>query len=291
MKSLDIITIQSVSQVIDTQYQSHTHGREYRLTTFFARAGISLTPEWYQHFAHKEAAVFNLMSALNGTDEIDKVLLRLTTPKEYGGNHFGHQNVVKWLNDILVSEDLEIVLKGSTPFIKDIVVPDLEGSKIELIAEEPPIRQAGKGVFVVHGRDTGAKDTVVRFLQNLKLAPVVLQELPDQGRTIIEKFEDYANTAGFAIVLFTPDDEGSLVEGINGLQPRARQNVIFELGYFIGKLGRNRACALVKGEVEMLSDYAGVLYIPFDNDDGWQFRLIKELQSAGFDVDANLATR
>ena len=151
--------------------------------------------------------------------------------------------------------------------------------------------QMNSRVFVVHGRDAGTKETLVRFLENLNLDPIVLQELPDQGRTIIEKFEDYANGAGFAIVLFTPDDEGTLADGTNGPQPRARQNVIFELGYFIGKLGRDRACALVKGEVEMLSDYAGVLYIPFDDGGGWQFKLIRELQNAGFDVDANLVTR
>ena len=148
-------------------------------------------------------------------------------------------------------------------------------------------KQMNNRVFVVHGRDTGTKEILVRFLENLKLEPIVLQELPDQGRTIIEKFEDYSNGAGFAVVLFTPDDEGSLANGTSERQPRARQNVIFELGYFIGKLGRDRTCALVKEDVEILSDYSGVLYIPFDDLEGWKLRLVRELTSAGFDIDAN----
>ena len=65
--------------------------------------------------------------------------------------------------------------------------------------------------------------------------------------------------------------------------------MIFEFGYFIGKLGRKRVCALVKGDVEKPSDYDGVLYIPLDDSDGWKMRLITELKTAGFNVDANRA--
>ena len=94
-------------------------------------------------------------------------------------------------------------------------------------------------VFVVHGRDNGAKDTVARLLTKLGLQPVVLNEQPNEGRTIIEKFEYHALRVGFAIVLLTPDDVGSLQDESSESQPRARQNVVFELGYFIGKLGRD----------------------------------------------------
>ena len=94
-------------------------------------------------------------------------------------------------------------------------------------------------VFVVHGRDEGSKETVARFLSKLGLQPVVLHEKANQGRTIIEKFEQYAGV-GFAVVLLTPDDIGAPQDESAGLQPRARQNVIFELGFFLGKLGRHR---------------------------------------------------
>lgn len=149
-------------------------------------------------------------------------------------------------------------------------------------------RPSSNKVFVIHGRDEEAKQTVARFLEKLSLKPVILHEQPNKGRTIIEKFEDHADV-GFAVVLLTPDDVGSLKDEANNLKPRARQNVIFEFGYFIGKLGRKRVCALVQGNVEKPSDYDGVLYIPLDNADGWKMKLIKELQSAGFEVDANKA--
>ena len=98
-------------------------------------------------------------------------------------------------------------------------------------------------VFVIHGRDTGTRDMVARFLERLKLKPVILSEQSNKGLTIIEKFEKHAEV-GFAIALLTPDDTGSLKGAINKPNPRARQNVIFELGFFIGKLGRERVCAL-----------------------------------------------
>ena len=142
-------------------------------------------------------------------------------------------------------------------------------------------------VFLIHGRDEGARNTVARFLGQLRLEPVILAEQASQGKTIIEKFESHAQV-GFAIALLTPDDAGSL-SNEDTPRPRARQNVIFELGFFIGRLGRDRVCALTKGKVvEIPSDYSGVEYIPLD-DGGWKLGLVKELQAAGFTVDANRA--
>ena len=123
-------------------------------------------------------------------------------------------------------------------------------------------------IFVIHGRDNEAKETVARFLQNLGLTPVILHEQPNQGRTIIEKFERNAQV-GFAVALLTPDDVGALKNEEKNLKLRARQNVVFELGYFLGRLGRERVCALTKGNVEIPSDYVGVVYIPLD-DGGWK---------------------
>lgn len=142
-------------------------------------------------------------------------------------------------------------------------------------------------VFIVHGRDNEAKETIARFLENLGLTPVILHEQPNQGRTIIEKFERHAQV-GFAVALLTPDDVGELQDKRNDLKPRARQNVVFELGYFLGRLGRERVCALIKGNVEPPSDYDGVVYISLD-DRGWKMDLIRELKNVGFDVDANRA--
>lgn len=144
-----------------------------------------------------------------------------------------------------------------------------------------------KEVFVIHGRNNEAKETVARFLTKLELTPVILHEQPNQGQTIIEKFEQNARV-GFAVALLTPDDVGALEGEENNLKPRARQNVVFELGYFLGRLGRERVCALTKGNVEIPSDYDGVVYISLD-DGGWKMNLIRELKNTGFEVDANRA--
>lgn len=143
-------------------------------------------------------------------------------------------------------------------------------------------------VFVVHGRDEAAKEAVARFLEKLHLDPIILHERPNQGRTVIEKFEKNADV-DFAVVLLTPDDAGHLADGSDAPKPRARQNVIFELGYFLGRLGRSRVCALHKGGVEILSDYDGVIYVSMDDPQGWRLLLAREIKAAGIDVDLNQA--
>lgn len=140
-------------------------------------------------------------------------------------------------------------------------------------------------IFLVHGHDEGAKEGTRRFLEKLGLEPVVLVDMPSEGKTIIEKFETHADV-GYAIVLLTADDSGAR-QGEKP-SPRARQNVIFELGYFIGRLGRERVCALTTGDPEIPSNYAGVAYIPMEGD-SWQMPLMRELKATGLDVDANKA--
>jgi predicted nucleotide-binding protein len=147
----------------------------------------------------------------------------------------------------------------------------------------------GKEIFIIHGHDDGLKQTVARFLEKIELNPVILHEQPNKGRTIIEKFEQYA-TVDFAVALFTADDLCSSGQGADAAPTyRARQNVVFEFGFFIGKLGRERVCALYEEGVELPSDYQGVLYIPLDKSGNWRFALLKELKSIGYDVDANRA--
>ena len=141
-------------------------------------------------------------------------------------------------------------------------------------------------VFVIHGHDEATRETIARFLEKLCLEPIILHEQPNRGRTIIEKFEDYADVK-FAIVLLTPDDVGALKVQQGGFKPRARQNVVFEFGYFIGKLGRDRVCALASSDIEKPSDLDGILYIPLDDNNGWMMQLLRELKAANFDVDAN----
>lgn len=158
------------------------------------------------------------------------------------------------------------------------------------VAHSKPTSPAALGVsnrvFVVHGHDEAALHGLARFLEKLGLEAIVLREQPDQGRTIIEKFEASAAEVGFAVVLLTPDDLGGSVKS-EASDPRARQNVVFELGYFAGKLGRGRVCLLRKGQVEIPSDLYGVIYTDMDSADGWQTKLVRELKAAKLEFDAN----
>jgi predicted nucleotide-binding protein len=144
-------------------------------------------------------------------------------------------------------------------------------------------------VFIVHGHDGQALEAVARFVERLGLAAIVLHEKATGGRTIIEKLEHYSEV-GFAVVLLTPDDVGAAKaeKNADSLQFRARQNVVLELGYFVGRLGRGRVCALYRGPLELPSDYVGVGYVPMDGG-GWKLELARELKEAGFEIDMNRA--
>jgi predicted nucleotide-binding protein len=141
--------------------------------------------------------------------------------------------------------------------------------------------------FVVHGHDTAVRESVARFLERLGLEAVILHEQPNMGRTVIEKFEGSANV-GFAVVLLTSDDMGASKEESAELRPRARQNVVLEMGYFAGKLGRSRVCVLYESGVELPSDINGLVYTSLTGD-GWKLQLAKELKESGFAVDMNRA--
>jgi predicted nucleotide-binding protein len=140
-------------------------------------------------------------------------------------------------------------------------------------------------IFIVHGRDEGPREAVSNVLRSLGLEPIILNQLPNRSRAVIEKIEEHSDV-GFAVVLLTPDDEGNL-EGATP-KARARQNVLLELGYFLGKLTRRRVCVLVKEEVEIPSDWAGVINEAYDDlSPAWKMMLVRELKDAGYDIDAN----
>jgi len=180
------------------------------------------------------------------------------------------------------SMDRQIATLESIRERLDLYPEALPGSQVA--AEAAPTTREGSKVFVVHGHDEAARLAVASFLQKIGLEAITLQEQPDQSRTIIEKFEASAREVGFAVVLLTPDDVGGAVSASLPMS-RARQNVIFELGYFVGKLGREKVCLLRKGEIEGFSDFDGVLYTPMDSGDGWKLKLTKELRAAEFEFD------
>lgn len=155
-----------------------------------------------------------------------------------------------------------------------------------LSTEKTP--QDTRRVFIVHGHDGEAKLTLSRFIQQLDLEPVILSEQPNEGRTIVEKFETNSDVT-YAVVLLTPDDIGYPRDLPDKARPRARQNVILELGYFVGRLSRARVCALLKGSVEIPSDIHGVVYVTMDEGGGWKLKLASELKQAGIEIDLNKA--
>jgi len=174
----------------------------------------------------------------------------------------------------------------------EVVVEEIERGLYQISTETGGSLKTGHTgivepkIFIVHGTDpTNAKDQLKNLLTEWGLNAVILQEQPNRGQTIIEKFEEYSDEVGCAIVLLTPDDEGR-VAGSDDWKPRARQNVIFELGFFFGKLGRDKTICLYKGDTERPSDIAGIVYISFDKDlkRDVSYKLRKELKGIGFSI-------
>jgi predicted nucleotide-binding protein len=184
------------------------------------------------------------------------------------------------------------------PFLRDLIFQvRITAQGIDEVEEEERVREgeertrtlrtarpSSNRIFIVHGHDAAPKEELARMLENLGLSPIILHEQPEKGRVIIEKLEQHTSDVDYGFILLTPDDVGS-GRGAKprDLKPRARQNVIFEFGYLMGKLGRNRICCLYTGEVEKPSDIDGVVYIRFrDSVHEAYEKIVKELRAAGY---------
>ena len=151
-----------------------------------------------------------------------------------------------------------------------------------------------KKVFIVHGHNDALKVEVARTVEQMGLKAVILHEQEDYGKTIIEKFESNASDVGFAIVLLTADDMGVSKRDIEReniekdfkaeTRARARQNVVYEMGYFIGKLDREHVFELMETGVEKPGDLDGIIYTPVDSEGVWKFKLAKRLDAVGYSV-------
>lgn len=185
------------------------------------------------------------------------------------------------------------VIAGIHAMTRQLIIPFVRDYKAYVMTNgdvEPKIvASKSNNVFIVHGHDGEARESVARFIGNIGLTPIILHEQANMGRTVIEKVEAHSEV-GFAVVLLTPDDEGR-VKGANELESRARQNVLLELGYFIGRLGRENVCALKRGALEIPSDFAGVVWETMDTGGGWKQALGRELNAAGYEIDWNKVMR
>lgn len=192
--------------------------------------------------------------------------------------------------NVIMSVRRDVIIENDKLF-KDITtdllksVDEVDNDRINI-----PKKINMSKIFIVHGHDEQMKLAVARFIEKMGFEAIILHEQVNEGLTVIEKFEKFSDT-GYGIVLYSPCDVGGKNEENKDnvdIKPRARQNVIFEHGYLIGKLGRNRVAALVEDDsIELPSDIDGILYIPYD-DGNWKFRIAKELKNAGYTVDMNL---
>ncbi|MEO2077124.1 MAG: nucleotide-binding protein [Bacillus sp. (in: firmicutes)] len=234
--------------------------------------------------ALKRESSMIMKNILKEPEEYDNSLRSLRfTPSVYPAST--ERRVEVWrsgkqkLLNLLVTVKREIELFGG------------EVSNTEQFNEVSSHEQQTRKVFIVHGHDEAMKLDVARTLEKLKLEAVILHEQEDRGQTVIEKFENNAIDCGFAVILLSPDDIGYPKGEQESSKFRARQNVILELGYFVGAIGRSNVLPLVKddpsGKLEIPSDYAGVVYTPYDSSGGWKNTLFRELRSSGFSVDAN----
>jgi len=222
------------------------------------------------------------------------LLLSLFTTDEYAKRYVGYPMGAVAHRDLdALVKDVHADIEEKNNHLQSLI------ERLDLIplASPPDSRQNVEDsrmttdVFIVHGHDKEMEQAVARVLSRLGLDPIILHEQPNNGQTIIEKFETNAIRAGFVVVLLSPDDVGYPANKPKAKKPRARQNVILELGYFVGKLGRKYVFPLKRGEVEVPSDYQGVAYIDYDASGAWRLKLVQELQEAGYDVDANALTK
>ncbi|ASG23647.1 putative nucleotide-binding protein with TIR-like domain [Nitrospirillum viridazoti] len=184
------------------------------------------------------------------------------------------------------------IINGIHNLTRQIIVPfarDYKDYVMSNATHQPKILlPKSDKIFIVHGHDVAIRESVARFLEGVGFRPIILHEQANKGQTVIEKVEAHSDV-GFAVVLLTPDDEGCVKDG--ELEPRARQNVLLELGYFIGKLGRSRVCAIKKGAVSIPSDFAGALWTEFDASGAWKLALGRELAAAEYEIDWNKIMR
>lgn len=157
-----------------------------------------------------------------------------------------------------------------------------KGYLVQITQNEKPKNK----VFIVHGHDGEAKLRTARFVEKLGFDAIILHEQVSRSMTIIEKIERYSNDVGFGIVLYTPDDIGNAKNAAekSEMNYRARQNVVFEHGFLIGKLGRENVTPLVEGNIELPNDISGVVYTSKNN---WELDIAKEMKAAGYDIDLN----
>jgi len=220
-------------------------------------------------------------------DDIERIRINRTNAESSFLLRFRHRELARSHKIPEISDEWYVAIQGEEVTDELLKVPR-NCNKPKNETNSAKIKSKNNKIFVVHGHDEEMKHAVARTLEKLDLKPIILHEQPNQGKTIIEKFESYSENVSFAIVLLSPDDIGyKKDQSPRSSMFRARQNVILELGYFMGKLGRKNVFVLHRKEsnFELPSDILGTLYTPFDPHNGWKLTLSNELKAAGYDID------
>ncbi|EAY24651.1 TIR domain-containing protein [Microscilla marina] len=228
---------------------------------------------------------------LNHNDVVRLVITQSEKPLEEYAKNINDRRSLQSTNILILNYTSSADIFEDETYTKVITDEVFEECE-EFIKEQTPAKASinkakldKTKVFIVHGHDQATKNEVARFLEKLDLTPIILHEQTDGGKTIIEKIEKYSDV-GYSIVLYTPCDEGYKKGNPDDLKNRARQNVVFEHGFLIGKLGRKHVSTLIKGDIEIPNDISGLVYTKID-DSSWKFKVLDELKNAGYDIDAN----
>ncbi len=189
-----------------------------------------------------------------------------------------------------ISEDTVINGRGNSKDVTEEFVKKALSEKNALVSKNTFIgKNNSKNVFIVHGHDTNRLESIENLVRKLGYNPIVLFKEPDGGKTIIEKIENYSGDVCFCIVLYTKCDIGYEVNKQDEAKYRARQNVVFEHGFMIGTLGREKVCAVLENDdIETPGDISGVIYVRMTNDEIWQLKIAKNMKASGLDIDLNI---
>lgn len=203
---------------------------------------------------------------------------------------FGNEENFAWNFSYMYYSSGRKIIDHIHTLVRNLIIPFIRDYKQYINSSVQPnfevkMQVANNKVFIVHGHDENTLNKVARLIEQLGLEAIILHEQANRGKTIIEKIEAHSDV-GFAVVLLTPDDLGK-AHSAEDLLPRARQNVILELGYFMGKIGRERVCALKTDNLEIPSDYIGVVWTNLDSAGAWKFLLAKELKEVGYSINTS----
>lgn len=251
------------------------------------RLGVNINPEFIldsyelwdeynrEYLNHVFDTTQNALSSGFANISVDKRPALLSSLRYYVSNdiYLAIQKKIKFLKKILDKTEFFSVMKRANTRSQPPLI------KIENMPTKTK-------AFIVHGHDPSAKVEVARLIEKLGIEAIILHEQSNHGKTIIESIEHFTDV-GFAIVLYTACDLGTSRDRASELKNRARQNVVFEHGYLMAKIGRANVLALVKGDIETPSDISGILYTTMDEHGAWKSSVAKAMKNAGYSIDMN----